>query len=176
MAAEQLLIQYPIALEIIKSWKEQNILYHLDKDEDVYSVLFPHLNALTEDDIHVLRHNTDFLRLVTEAFPIVMLYYGMLYSDTGFQILNEVRFLILFVRGVWIPTQIDEEEEPKENPQLEAPRKEHVRIARMLHLLSALQLTYQYESLKDFAFQQATDYPDEIALETVELWKSSFVP
>ena len=180
MASKELLVQYPIALEIIKSWKEQNILYHLERDEDVFSVLFPPLNIFDEVDIRELQFNTTFLRQVIEAFPIVMLYYGLLYSDTGIQILNEVRFLIFFVRGIWGVQggegeeggeEGGENEEKEVDPRLIAPRKEHSRINRMLKFLSILQLTYQYELLNDFALQVASDYPDEIAEETVLLWR-----
>ena len=201
MASEQLLIQYPIALEIINSWKEQNILYHLDKDEDVFSVLFPSLDIFSDDDLSQLRNNTDFLRQVTLAFPIVMLYYGLYYTDLGFQISNQIRFLILFVRGTWKTNaeqeqhfeevfeeqdeEQDEEDEEEQDEQdqneqeqneeqvWDPPRKEHLRIARILRFLAVLQLTYEYDALKNLAMRIAREHPDEVSLETRKLWEKS---
>ena len=160
MAAQHLIQEYPVGLEIISGWLKSGAIGLLEKNDDVFQILFPRLDLLTGEDIKQLRRNTPFLQQVAQAFPLVMQYYGLYFDGTDLTIVGRLRFWYLFVYG-------------SSSASPDQTRPEHLRLAQIMRFLHAVQLEFQYLALRDLAIQFATLYTQYIPASTLQLWRDS---
>lgn len=99
MSANHLIEQYPIAISILEEWLKISNIEKLETGHELFQILFPPLDLLTDDDILQLRRNIEFLSQVNLVFNKIMLYYGLYYDGSFLQIINLNLYKVHFIMG-----------------------------------------------------------------------------